>query len=494
MMGWLILTPLAGAALAFLWPRQAHRLGLAVAGVVMWAVVGLWRQVTVEGVLRHKVGGWGAPLGIELRADGLSLLMLVVAGAVGVAVTLYARGYFAGGHGGGGAESDRRADYFWSLWLFLWAALNTLFLTADIFTLYVSLELTGFAAVALAALAGGKDALRAAMRYLAVSLTGSLLYLLGVALVYGQYATVDMALLADRAQPGVVTQVALAVMTVGLLMKGAVFPLHFWLPPAHANAPAPVSALLSALVVKGAYVILLRLWFESFAVCATLPVMQWCGVLGAGAVLWGALQALVQGRLKLVVAYSTVAQLGYMFLLFPLASVPGAGFAGWSGGLMLLAAHACAKTAMFLTAGNIMYAAGHDRVRDLDGLAHALPVSAFAFALSGISLVGLPPSGGFAGKWLLLNAALAQGQWWWVAVLLAGTLLAAAYVVRVLERWFKQTGGSSRLRAVPAVMEWTALGMALLAVLLGFVAGVPVDWLRLGAPVSGPVLFGGGML
>jgi len=482
-MGWLILTPLVGAALAFLWPRQAHRLGVAVAGLVGWAVYGLAREVMATGVVRHKVGGWGAPLGIELRADGLSLVLLAVAALVGGAVTLYALGYFSHAHDESAEETTHRRQYFWPLWLFLWAALNALFLSADIFNLYVTLELLGFAAVALVALAGGKEALRAAMRYLLVSLTGSLLYLLGVALVYAQYATVDVALLATRAQPGTVTWTALALMTGGLLMKGAVFPLHFWLPPAHANAPAPVSALLSALVVKGAYFILLRLWFVAFAPVAAPGVMQFFGMLGAAAAVWGGALALFQSRLKLVVAYSTVAQLGYLFLLFPLAAATGNGFTAWSGGVLFLAAHACAKTAMFLTAGNIMHAAGHDRVKDLAGITSVLPVSALAFALSGMSLIGLPPSGGFAGKWLLLSAALTQGQWWWVAVMLAGTLLAAAYVARVLAIAFTRVEQPRPPHPVPHTMEWTALGMALLAVALGFVANAPVAWLRVGAPV-----------
>jgi formate hydrogenlyase subunit 3/multisubunit Na+/H+ antiporter MnhD subunit len=287
--------------------------------------------------------------------------------------------------------------------------------------------------------------------------------------------------------------VALALMSGGLLMKGAIFPLHFWLPPAHANAPAPVSAVLSALVVKGAYFILLRLWFEAFAGAVSPLALQCLGGLGALAILWGSGMALVQSRLKLVVAYSTVAQLGYLLLVFPLAWPAGQGFTAWSGVVLFLAAHACAKTAMFLTAGNIIHATGHDRLQDLDGITHVLPVSAFAFALAGVSLIGLPPSSGFAGKWMLLNAALGQGQWWWVAVLLVGTLLAAAYITRVLRHGFSQPAVPLQPHPIPRTMEWTALGLALLAVLLGFAATWPLELLRAGAPVSGPLLWGGAL-
>jgi formate hydrogenlyase subunit 3/multisubunit Na+/H+ antiporter MnhD subunit len=280
-------------------------------------------------------------------------------------------------------------------------------------------------------------------------------------------------------------------MTVGLIAKAALFPLHFWLPPAHANAPAPVSALLSALVVKGSFYILLRLWFEAFPALLTPAVAQLFGLLGAAAILWGSLNALFQTRLKLLIAYSTVAQLGYLFLLFPLAAAREGGFAAWSGGLIFLGAHACAKTAMFLTAGNILHAAGHDRIEDLDGMTHVLPVSVFALGLSGMSLIGLPPSSGFAGKWLLLSAAVAQGQWWWAAVILIGSLLAAAYIVRLLARAFTRVSEPRMPNPIPAVMEGAALALALLAVALGFASQWLAELVRVGAPVAGAMLGGG---
>jgi formate hydrogenlyase subunit 3/multisubunit Na+/H+ antiporter MnhD subunit len=477
----LILGPLAAAALAFAFPKQGRWVALASAMVTVGAVVALAREVLAGGVQIHHVGGWSAPLGIDLRADGLTVLMLGITALVSSAVTLYSPQYFLAEHD---AEATHRERYFWPLFLFLWTALNGLFLTADIFNLYVTLELLGFAAVALVALAGKREALTAAMRYLFVSLSASLFYLLGVALVYGQCATVDLPSLAAKAQPGPTLWVALALMTGGLLAKAALFPLHFWLPPAHANAPAPVSALLSALVVKGAFYILLRLWFEAFPALMTPALAQAFGALGAAAILWGSVNALFQSRLKLLIAYSTVAQLGYLFLLFPLAAAREGGFLAWSGGLIFLGAHACAKTAMFLTAGNILHAAGHDRIKDLDGITHVLPISAFAFGLAGVSLVGLPPSSGFAGKWLLLSASLAQGQWWWVAVMLVGSLLAAAYVMRVLIHAFTNVSEPRRPHPIPPVMEWTALALALLAVGLGLAASWPAELLHIGAPAA----------
>jgi len=485
---WTILLPLGAGILTILFRRAAPWLGVAAALGTAVAAAGLAAQVMRGGSLRYPVGGWGVPLGIELRADGLSTLMLAMSAVIGVGVSVYAARYFSD-EDAEDAKDDfevqqHRRAYFWPLWMFLLAGLNGLFLTADVFHLYVTLELLGFSAVSLAALTGKRAALVAAMRYLLVSLLGSLCFLFGVVLLYAAYATVDMAALAELAKASPITWSALALMTGGLLMKGAVFPLHFWLPPAHANAPAPVSALLSALVVEASFYILLRLWFELFRGVVTLPAANFLGLLGAAAILWGSFQALQQRRLKLLVAYSTVAQLGYLFVIFPLAQIPGVALTAWSGCLYFILAHACAKTAMFLAAGNIAHAAGHDRIDELNGIMHSLPLSVCAFMLAGISLIGLPPSGGFIAKWMLLDAAITGHQWGWAILMLAGSLLTAGYVMRVLGHAFTRVEKARPLHRVPRTMEWTAVGLSVLAVLLGLLASRPMELLRIGAPVA----------
>ncbi|VAW97618.1 Na(+) H(+) antiporter subunit D [hydrothermal vent metagenome] len=466
-----ILLPLVGGVACFLWPQRSVLLGLLTALSIVACVAGLGWQVVELGAQRYAVGGWGAPLGIDLYADGLSLSMLTVTAVVGLGISVYSCGYFH--------RSDAKRDkakHFWPLWMFLWAALNALFLSADIFNLYVTLELLGLAAVALVALAGGADALTGAMRYLLVSLLGSLFYLLGVALLYHGFGSVDITLLAERVEPSPVVWAAMGLMIAGLLLKTALFPLHFWLPSAHASAPAPVSALLSALVVKASFYILLRLWLEIFPF-ANAALAQLLGLLGAAAVFWGGFQALRQTRLKMLIAYSTVAQLGYLFLAFPLANV-----IGWTGALYMLLSHAAAKTAMFMAAGNILYFGGHDRIMDLDRVVQRLPLTITAFALAGVSIMGLPPSGGFIAKWLLLEAAIRAAQWWWGGVLILGGLLSAAWVFKVVGYAFTQSEAPHETRAVPASMEWTALVMAVVAILLGLFAPWLLALLEIGSP------------
>ena len=461
----IIMIPLVAALLALLLGRRALPWLplLVIAGVVL-ALTGLTKTVWMTGPQRYTIGGWGAPLGIDLYSDGLSLLMLWMTTLVGGLVSLYGFGYFR--------FKDHQNTLFWPLWLLLWTALNALFLAADIFNLYVTLELLNLAAVALVVLAGGAAALTAGMRYLLFALLGSFAYLLGVALLYGGFGTLDMAQLGQALTAGTLSGTAIALIIVGLLIKTAIFPFHVWLPPAHTNAPAPVSALLSALVVKAAFYLLLRLWLVVFPAVLVPILGQVLGVLGTLAILYGSLQALRQSRLKMLVAYSTVAQLGYLLLVFPMGSL-----LALRGVVLLAVSHALAKAALFLAAGNVLRVLGHDRLRELNALEQRLPLTLFAFGLAGISIMGLPPSGGFLAKWLLFKAALTSGQWWWGVIVLVGGLLAAGYIFRALRYAFAQTAAAppepSAGLPLTLTMQFSPFLLALLALALGL-TGAPM--------------------
>jgi multicomponent Na+:H+ antiporter subunit D len=470
---WIISLPLAAAALTVALPKIGGWTGIFTAILTAVMVAALGHEILVRGAVQMVIGGWLPPLGIALYADGLSAAMLGVTALVAGCITFYARCYFRG------SAASRR---FWPLWMFLWAALNALFLSADIFNLYVTLELLGLAAVALVALSGSADALRAAMRYLLVGLTGSLIYLTGVAFFYALTGTLSLNIKFAVGSAPASMAAAFALMAAGLILKSALFPMHFWLPPAHANAPAPVSAALSALVVKGSFYILLRLWFTVFMPFINPVTAQLVGMLAAAAIIWGSMQALLAERLKLLVAYSTVAQIGYLFLIFPLGSITKAGSKAWLGGLYFVLSHACAKAAVFLSAGVVMHCFGHDRIRELHGIVSRLPVSMFAFALAGVSLIGLPPSGGFIAKWLYLNEALVAGQWWWVVVIVIGGLLATGYIFRFFSRAFTNAPEIAPGRPVPRIMEWTALGLAFCAIILGLTAPAVTRLLDAGNP------------
>jgi formate hydrogenlyase subunit 3/multisubunit Na+/H+ antiporter MnhD subunit len=430
------------------------------------------------------VGGWKPPLGIVLRADGLSAAMMATTAVVICGVGLFAWAEFGQPRG---QPEARTPLVFWTLLLSIWAALNTVVLGGDLFNLYVALELLTFAAVPLVCLKGEPETLGAALRYLLFALLGSVFYLLGTALIYGAYGALDIVLLSTRVRPDPVTWIAAAMMTVGLLAKTALFPLHLWLPPAHAGAPAPGSAVLSALVVKGSFVLIVRLWFDAMPGLMNLAAAQLLGTLGAAAILFGSVLALRQQRLKLLIAYSTIAQIGYLFFIFPLAAGSAAhepwGSVAWTGGWLQLVSHAFAKAAMFMAAGLIAEALGHDRIADLGGVGRVPPITVFAFGLAGLSLMRVPPSGGFVAKWLLLVATVMEGQWWWAVVMLVGGLLAGGYVFMALGKALGSASVPLKVCApVSRNREIVALTLALCAVLLGLAPLQPSELLQVGRP------------
>jgi len=358
---------------------------------------------------------------------------------------------------------------------YLLAAMNALFLSADIFNLYVTLEMISFAAVGLVAAKGGTEPVAAALRYLLTSLLGSGAYLFGVVLLYGAYGSVSLSVLApliENDAPEAV-MLAAALMVTGLVLKTALFPFHFWLPPAHGGAPAPVSALLSALVIKASFYLIVRLWFTLFLPLATPAAAQLLGGLGTGAILWGSVMALRQTRLKMLVAYSTVAQVGYLFLFFPLVTntVPDATQSAFQGAVLQALAHGMAKAAMFAAAGSMILSAGRDEITQLGGISARLPLTLFTFALAGVTLMGLPPSAGFLAKWLLIDGAITSGQWGWIAVMVTGSLLTAAYVFKVLRHAFLQSEQSATFRSLPRMLEWPPFLLACTSLVLGTQAG-----------------------
>jgi multicomponent Na+:H+ antiporter subunit D len=421
-------------------------------------------EVTQQGTVIHILGGWEPPLGILLRMDSLAAVFIGMTAVVGVFISLYAWWYFRAQEAATGGF-----PLFWPLWLFLWAGMNGLFLSNDLFNLYVTIEVIGISAVALAVLSGKTAALLAGLRYLLAAIAGSMAYLFGVALLYGSTGTLDLGLLGKVLEPGTTTTFTLLVITLGLMIKMAGFPFHFWLPPAHSSSLAPVSALLSALVVKGAFYILLRLWMEVFGISLTYAAGQLIGLAGAVAVIWGSWQAFMQTGLKLIVAHSSVAQLGYLLMIFPLLILaPGvtAGSANWlstawTAGVYQVIAHAFAKASFFLSAGIIIMALGHDRIESLRDLVARMPMTAMAIGIAGVSLIGLPPSGGFMAKWMLLKGIFLSGQWWWAPAVLAGSLLSAAYVFMLLRLAFAPAREKEPFRPVPKSLEVCALLLAL---------------------------------
>jgi len=477
----LVFGPLLAGVLAFLLQRPllTDYLGLGLATLFLALLIPFSGLVLIEGPLLYRLGGHPSGIAIPLQVDGLSLAMLWLSSILALAVTIHARAWL-------GLKQLPSGGEYGVLWLLLWSGLNALFLSGDLFNLYVTLEITTLAAVPLVILSRGAGPLDAAQRYLFFALVGSILFLLGVALIYGHVGTLSLSLLAEMGVSGPAATAALLLMTAGLAMKAALFPVHGWLPLAHSAAPSPASALLSAIVAKAAAYLILRLWLGPLSEAWTPILAQGMGALGAAGIVYGSIQALRQTRLKPVIAYSTVAQLGYLLLLIPLASLMA-----WNGVIYHALSHGLAKAALFLAAGNLILVLGNDRLSSLAGCDRMLSKNILAIGIAGVSIAGLPPTGGFIAKWWMISAALESGQWWWAVVISLGGLLAAAYIFRILRHAFyrpdpyaetplRQSGGK-----LSRALVWPPVALALLAVGLGFAAELLAPFLAVGAPGGG---------
>nr|WP_301288358.1 proton-conducting transporter membrane subunit [Natronospira proteinivora] len=474
----LIFGPLLTGVLAFLLqrPAVADYLSILIATVFLALLIPFSGLVLLEGPLLYQLGGHPEGIAIPLQVDGLSLAMLWLCSILALVVAIYARAWIRQQKPAAGGE-------YRVLWLLLWSGLNALFLSADLFNLYVTLEITTLAAVPLVILSRGAAPLDAAQRYLFFALVGSILFLLGVALIYGHAGTLSFSLLAESDVSGPAATAALLFMTAGLAMKAALFPVHSWLPLAHSAAPSPASALLSAIVAKAGVYLILRLWLGPLAEAWTPSLAQAMGLIGAIGILYGSYQALRQNRLKRVIAYSTVAQLGYLLLLIPMASLMA-----WNGVIYHALSHGLAKAALFLAAGNLIMVLGNDRLRNLAGCDRMLSKNIMAIGIAGVSIAGLPPTGGFIAKWWMISAALEQGQWWWALLISLGGLLAAAYIFRILRHAFflPDPYAESPLREADGKLSralvWPPVILALLAVFLGFAGELLAPFLEIGAP------------
>jgi formate hydrogenlyase subunit 3/multisubunit Na+/H+ antiporter MnhD subunit len=456
LVAWVIALPLAGAIVTLLAGRRGPIVGMVASLATTFAALSLAWQVRVRGAEVYPIGSWDAPLGIELRADGIAAAMVATVGIVGVLASSAAFDHLPRGP---------RTTAFFTSWLFTWAALDALLLSADAFNLYVALELSTLGAVGLVALeaAATGEATGQALRYLVISFLGSLGYLAGVALLYGVTGALDVRLIGVRATESTATSLAFALIIAGLALKAALFPFQSWLPRVYVSAATPATALLSGLVGKGAFFVALRLVGDGFPVAFGPAASAVMGAQGAGAVVWGSLLALRQQRMKAALAYSSVAHVGYLFIGLSIGTK-----AARSGAVVQAIAHAFAIAPMFLAAGAVERWTRSDALASLRGIAHRHPITFFSFALGGVSLMGLPPSIGFIAKWLLVRAAIERGQWWWAAIVLAGGLLAAGYVFRILRSAFDEpVAEGTNVEPAFRTSEIVSMGLAVLAVVLG---------------------------
>ncbi|OTF01466.1 monovalent cation/H+ antiporter subunit D family protein [Halorubrum sp. SD683] len=469
----LVVLPILGAAVPPLASLRYDRVGWAVAtatalGHAVLAGALAW-TVWTDGVVRYAVGGFVAPYGIELVADGLTILLVALISAVSLGVLAYAR--HAGPH----------ENSFYSQFLLLVAGLSGMTVTGDVFNLYVFLEITGLAAYGLVASGPGARSAVAALKYLIIGTIGASLYLLGVGYALAATGTLNMADLSDKlaaaGYDSTLVLTAFGLIVAGLLVKVALFPIHTWQPDAYADSPDSVSAFISALVSTVSAYALARVLFSVFTVdfLEAVPIARQALVaVACVSIVAGSALAVAQSDVQRMLAYSSVSQFGLVIAGFaiatPLAVV---------GATVHLVGHAVMKGGLFAATGIIERKTGATTVGGYAGIAGRAPAATGAFTLLALAMVGVPPAVGFMGKWYIVLGAVNAGSWPVVAVLLASTLLTLAYFARLAERLYfaEATIAPEAVAAdggerVSTAMIVTVVVAAVLAV--GLAAAVPV--------------------
>ena len=402
---------------------------IAIAGMatsLIFAITGLFRVLS-EGELRHYLGGWPPPFGIEYVLDHLSAYMVIIIVFIGLIAIIYPAQ-------AGLYQTPRKGIPMYGLILLLIGGLVGVVITGDLFNLFVFLEIYSIASYALITL-GGDRAVVASFRYLILGTIAGSFYLLGVGFIYFSTGTLNMAdaasLLPPLFQsPAVMTAVALIV--IGMGIKMALFPLHVWLPDAHSYAPPVIAAVLAAVQIETAAYVIIRMLLTIFGIqylSETLPVTLIIGWVAAAGIIFGSVMAIAQKDFKRMLAYSTVAQVAYIGLGIGLANP-----LGLIGGLLHILNHAFMKSCLFLVAGGIKHQTGLHDIPQFAGLGRKMPLMMAGFTVAALSMVGIPPTGGFFSKWYLILGGIDAQNWIFVAVIIASSLLTAVYFFRMIEK------------------------------------------------------------
>jgi multicomponent Na+:H+ antiporter subunit D len=472
-----VVTPLVGAALTPVLSHWRKRITypFAVFVILVTTVISgfLVLRVLKEGSVSYHLGGWAPPWGIEILIDRLSTGAFVIA-SLALLTVIYSKRY---------AEKvlgESKIPIFYTLIILNVAGMIGFVITGDMFNLFVFMEILSLSAYALVAIGGEKIAEMAGFKYLLMGAISSLTVLLSIALLYSVTGTLNMRDMAVRLQ-GVsaltVPGVALALFTVGFAVKAAVFPLHVWLPDAHAIAPSPVSAILSGLVVKTGILGILRVLSiygmngGLFNLASLNFVLCWVGAIS---ILVGAFFAFFQNDLKMMLAYSTISNIGYILLGIGLASK-----LGLIGGIVHIFNHALIKVTLFLCAGAIIYKTGQRNLSELRGIGRKMPLTMAAMSVGILSIVGIPPTNGFICKWYIVLGAVDSNKFFFAATLLVGALFILAYYAKIINiAYFREPKEEVTYDEAPLSMLIPIGLLAVACLVMGVFAYYPLKFIE----------------
>lgn len=446
----------------------------------------LLQTVSAQGRISYWMSGWEPPFGIEYAVDDLNAYVLIIISFMAFAGAIYSRKNIDVE-----IEDETRKPLFYTIYLLHVTGLMGMVVTGDIFNIYVLLEITSLTGYALIALGKKRQALVAGYNYLVMGTVGATFFLLGIGYLYLMTGTLNIADIAARLPEFYQTKAIFTAFTfivVGLSIKLAIFPLHFWLPNAYTYAPSTISAIMAATGAKVAAYVLIRVMFTVFTpeFYANTPfnIQYILLIMAVAAILAGSIMALAQTDIKKMLAYSSIGQIGYIMLGISLMTVTG-----MMGSLIHLLNHALMKGTLFFAVGAVVYRTGFTSIANLQGLGKKMPWTMVAFTIAALSMTGVPLTVGFISKWYLAVGSIESGMWWLVPVILISSLLNAVYFWRILDNiWLKPAPGEESLENghdahrpsvksndAPLTMLIPTFTVAVLCIVFGIFAYAPVS-------------------
>ncbi|NQX79207.1 MAG: monovalent cation/H+ antiporter subunit D family protein [Hyphomicrobiaceae bacterium] len=428
----IVVVPMVVAAAVAM--TRNNRVAWAASTIVTWALfvfsAMLLAEVTNVGEISYSLGGWPPPYGIEYRVDIVNALILMLVSGIGAVVMPYAlravdKDIHAGMH-----------PWFYCTYLLCLCGLLGMTVTGDAFNIFVFMEISSLATYVLIALGRRREALLSAYQYLVMGTIGATLYVIGVGLLYIVTGSLNLSDIAGRLGPAMSdhsrsVMAGIAFIFTGLSLKLALFPLHFWLPNAYAFAPSFATIFLAATATKVAIYVFLRLYFSVFGAAISFsqfPVVEVILVLSLAAIFTASFLAIYEDSIVRMLAYSSVAQIGYITLGVAIANK-----AGLTGSIVHLVNHGLMKALLFAAVGAIIFRVGTDKLSKISGLGFKMPVTTAAFVVGGLSIIGVPSTVGFVSKWYLGVGAVNAGLWPVTLAIMVSSLLAVLYIGRVIE-------------------------------------------------------------
>ena len=475
----IVVCPLVISFLIFLSGWWSKRAGfpLAIAALLICLVSSfvILKTVIEQGTIQYWLGGWRPPWGIEYRVDHFNAFMLVLVSSLALISAIYARRTVE-------FELPDRTGLFWSLYLLLITGLLGIIVTGDMFNLFVLLEVASLTSYSLIAIGKGRATV-ASFRYLIIGTIGACFYLIGVGYLYimtGSLNMEDLRILLPPLYSTTVVQAAFVFIFIGFGIKIALFPMHAWQPDAYTYAPSAVTIIIATAMAKTSTYALIRIIFSVFTlefITGFLPLFDILCWIAATAIVVGSIVAMVQNNLKKMLAYSSIANVGYIVLAIGLS--PFTSF-GLTPALMHILNHAVIKGCMFMAACAFIYKLDLWDIRKFEGLGRRMPYTCFALILAALAMIGMPPSAGFITKWYLILAALDAKKYLFVAVIFFSTLLMIIYFWRVVEiMYIRAAPSSGETSAIPVdeaplsmLIPTLTLGVLTFVIGIGWISGL----------------------